>query len=340
MLQDEVIEELLESACPSIKYRVRQEVLDESVPASETKVLQKQILQDEAVRSITNSQQSDGWLCEGFHGYDSLEAGIRLLCEKGIDTENPVLASALVALETMTDRIIEEMGTVGRVLDEWGFGGSSMIQATIFAYAGIEDKALVQEQIKVALEGFRAVLTIESLDEIVEQYKAKLVFKPDIKWPSIYHLRLLALTHSWRTPRTQETVTGAVKRLVELSPIPFVNVRYKSQMISPASFAMQDFNPFVASLDAAEWMMWFQRMELLSRLGVVGSIPGLRRQVDALREMLDAEGGCFTKRLNHNYFRRWGAYTGLMLEPDWRVAQRRVFDLTFRSLLIQYHSGV
>ncbi len=337
LLQDKVIERLLESACPSIKYRVRREVLDESIPGNETKVFQEQILQDQAVQSIVNSQQADGWLGKEFHGYDSLEAGIRLLCEKGVAPENPVLSSALVTLETMTDRIVAEMAKVGRVLDEEGFGGTSMIRATTFAYAGIEDKTLVQEQMEVALEGFQAVLTIESLDEIVEPYKSKLVFKPGVKWPSIYHLRLLAFTHSWRTPKTQELVTKAVKRLLELSPIPPVNVRHKSQLISPASFAMQDFNPVVASMNAAEWMMWFHRMEMLSRLGVVGSIPGLRRQVDALREILDAGGGCFTKRLAHNYFRRWGAYTGLMLEPDWRVAQRRVFDLTFRCLLIQCH---
>jgi hypothetical protein len=45
-------------------------------------------------------------------------------------------------------------------------------------------------------------------------------------------------------------------------------------------------------------------------------------------------GGKFTKQLAHDYFRRWGAYTGLMLEADWRIPQRRINDLIFRSLLI------
>jgi hypothetical protein len=87
-------------------------------------------------------------------------------------------------------------------------------------------------------------------------------------------------------------------------------------------------------LDDSHWMMWFHRLELLSRLGVVRSIPTLVQQITILREMLAANQGRFTKTLSHPYFRKWGAYTGLMLERDWRDPQRRIYDLTFRSLLI------
>jgi hypothetical protein len=52
-------------------------------------------------------------------------------------------------------------------------------------------------------------------------------------------------------------------------------------------------------------VMWFQRMKLLARLGVVGEIPELRQQVEVLRERLEAQGGWFTKPLTHDYFRRW-----------------------------------
>jgi hypothetical protein len=44
------------------------------------------------------------------------------------------------------------------------------------------------------------------------------------------------------------------------------------------------------------------------------------------------------KKLNHTYFQKWGSYTGLALEKDWRHPQRRVNDLTFRSLLIIHYS--
>lgn len=57
-----------------------------------------------------------------------------------------------------------------------------------------------------------------------------------------------------------------------------------------------------------------------------------------LKEALDAGQGCFTKPLAHPYFRKWGAYTGLMLETDWIDPRRRIYDLTFRSLLILHYS--
>jgi len=43
------------------------------------------------------------------------------------------------------------------------------------------------------------------------------------------------------------------------------------------------------------------------------------------------------KPLAHDYFKRWGAYTDLMLEKDWRNPQRRINDLTFRCLLVLHY---
>jgi hypothetical protein len=70
-----------------------------------------------------------------------------------------------------------------------------MIRATVFAYAGVEEKPFVEEQVDAALGGFEAVLDVASVEELVEEYKGKLVFKPNVQWPSIYHFRLLAFTH-------------------------------------------------------------------------------------------------------------------------------------------------
>ncbi len=315
-------------------------MLHEPISSGELRGLQTQILQDSLVRQIIHSQRPDGWFGNCFHGYDSLEAGIRVLCEKGVSPEHPALARALLGLEIHADRITQQMGKVGGVLDEWGFGGTSMMRAAVFAYAGIEDKELVQDQIQAALDGLRAILEVESVSEITESYQGKLAFKAGVKWPGIYHLRLLAFTESWRNPQAQQIVEAALSRLIELSPLPDIYVRDRGQLIAPASFAMHDFNPSLLEMTEAEWMMWFHRIELLARLGVVGAIQGLCRQVEGLCEMLDQGGGWFTHPVSHNYFKHWGAYTGLMLERDWRLRQRRIFDLTFRSLLICHYSGI
>ena len=87
-------------------------------------------------------------------------------------------------------------------------------------------------------------------------------------------------------------------------------------------------------------MPWFHRMELLARLGVIEAIPALRAQARWLASRLEAAAGYLTRALRHRYFGLWGAYTGLMLERDWRTQQRRVNDLTFRSLLILHYAGL
>jgi hypothetical protein len=334
MLNPKTIDELLEQACPSICYRLRLEVLNEPGSARHMRLLQRQILDDEAVREVFGWQQPDGWLAYSFHGYPGTETGIRLLCEKGVDRSHPLLARALLALRRETARLERGLGKVGGILDELQMGGAQTIRATVLAYAGIEDEPSVQEQLDLALVTFKTVLSLNSPGELYETYKGKRVYRREIVWPSIYHLRLLAFTHTWRNAENQRIITEGIRRLVAFSPLPGLLVRYKSQLIAPASFCMHDFKPELASLEDAHWMMWFHRMEMLSRLGVIHSIPELEHQVNDLEELLDAGQGKFTKPMAHDYFRRWGAYTGLMLEKDWKISQRRIYDLTFRSLLI------
>ena len=334
MRTEPVIEEMLESACPSIKYRILLEILGQSTASKEMLALQDEILRDPNVQEVLSWQQPDGWLAWDFHGSRSSETGIRILCEKGLSRQHPALVRTLQALEDHPERLDRGIGKAGRILDELGFGGSQMIRATICAYAGLEDSLFVKEQVNEALRGFRAVLELDSLRKFTEEYKGRLVFKPGVRWPSIYHLRLLAFTWKWRTEENQVLLAAAVKRLVELSPIPDICVRNKSRRIAPASFCMHNFNPDTRLIDDVGWMMWFHRMECLARLGVIESIPELKRQVNSLEGLLEAGKGWFTRRLSHPYFAKWGAYTGLQLEPDWRHPIRREYDLTFRSMLI------
>jgi hypothetical protein len=323
---------------------LRWEVLGEPRSASRLRNLQRQILDDAAVQEVFSWQQFDGWLAWNFHGDKSIESGLRLLCEKGVEERHPIVANALRALKSETDRLDRGLGKVGQILDDKGLGGSQTIRAVVFAYAGVEDEAFVRKEIDRALTAFKAVLTVDVIDDLVELYKDKLVYQPDRLWPSLYHLRLLAFTRCWRTIENQRLLAESIQRLIDLSPLPNIHVRHKSQLIAPASFCMDDFNPDMTSLNDAHrrwdahWMMWFHRMELLSRLGVVRSIPALMRQINVFRETLAAGQGRFTPALSHVYFRKWGAYTGLMLERDWRDPQRRIYDLTFRSLLILHYT--
>jgi hypothetical protein len=300
--------------------------------------LQTQILQDEAVQAILSAQKPDGWLGQGFHGYNSMESSLRQLSEKGLDGFQPPLSQALAVLERRTDRLDGGIGKVGAILDENGLGGSLMIRAALFAQAGLEEKPSVKDQVEAALLGFQAVLQVKSLGDLCESYGEKLVFRNRQRWPGIYHLRLLAFTNGWRDEASQQMVTDSIQRLVDLSPFPDIYARHGSQCIAPASFAMHNFAPDLPGLDDAGWMRWFHLMELLARLGVIPYINSLKSQVAWLEDYLQAGNSWFLKRLRHVSFKQWGAYTGMMLEKDWKKPQRRINDLTFRSLLILHYA--
>jgi hypothetical protein len=298
--------------------------------------LQNQIMEDELVQEVIHWGEPDEWRSSTFHGAGGIEAGIRILREKGVAPNHPAITNALDRLEEESAILYRGIGRPGKILDDLGFGGSHMIRAVVFAYAGVEARSLLEDQMGIALGGFESLLPVEAIEEVTQRYKDKLIFKPGVKWPSIYHLRLLAFTRSWRTEENYRRVLEGTKRLVALSPIPDIHVRAASQLVAPASFGMHDFNPDMEAMDAAGWMQWFLRMELLSRLGVVRSIPELQNQVDKLNQMLEEGDGWFTKALNHSSFRDWGVYAGLRLERDWRSMKRRMYDLTFRSSLINH----
>jgi hypothetical protein len=335
-----IAEQILSSACPSIQYRIRKEIFRVSPDLAGMCKIQDHILKDESVRKVTASQGPDGWLAWNFHGYDSMESRIRLLCEKGVETENHVLARARIALEDGTDRLQRGLGRPGKILDDLGFGGGETIRAFLFALTGKEEHVFVKDQVQRALDVFRYSTQVKSLKDIHEKYKGQLVFRQEVRWPGIYHLRLLAWTRNWRTTANQKLVAESIRTLVHLSPIPDIYVKYRTQVVAPASFCMHHFVEDLSRLSDAEWMQWFHRMELLSRLGVIRHIPELEQQVYALENLLLENHGLFTKNLSHPYFQKWGAYTGLALEKDWRSPQRRIDDLTFRSLLILNFSGL
>lgn len=334
------IPELFETACPSIQYRVNAEILGRPASSPDMRRLQHEILDDPLVQEIFQWQQPDGWLAWDFHGERSTETGIRVLCEKGIRSHHPVLSKALRALQAHTERLDRGIGKVGRMVDERGFSYTEMIRATVMAYAGLESQPCIQRQLQIALADMQAVPAIRSVDDLAEPYKGTLVFKPGLHWPGIYHLRLLAFTHSWRTPQNCQVVIDAVQRLVDLSPLPSIYLLHKSQLMAPASYAMLDFNPDLRSMDPVQWTLWFHRMECLARLGVIAHIPQLRFQVHTLAELLTEGEGHFPLKLSHRYFMKWGPYAGLALENDWRSDQRRVNDLTFRSLLVLHFAAL
>ncbi|MBU0983311.1 MAG: hypothetical protein KKA42_05545 [candidate division Zixibacteria bacterium] len=342
MLYPDAFRDLADRACPSIRYRVHREILGTSHRTALMRQLQQRILDDARVQEILALVRSDGWLGDSFHGVGGIEHGLRLLLEKGVEPNHPVVAGAvrILAKRRISDPVFSGgIGKVGPMLDSAGLGGPATIRAVLMAQAGAEGRVVVKEEVDRALASFAAVTQVDSVDDITVTYRGKRVFRPGAKWPSIYHLRLLAYTHGWRTRRNQHMVARAIDRLVDLSPLPDMYLRRGTQTIAPASFAMQDLAPDMNKLDGLGWMTWFHRTELLARAGVIRLVPALGAQIETLADMLDASKGQFVLRVKPYYFATWGAYSGMMLEADWRSSRRRINDLTFRCLLILHYAG-
>jgi hypothetical protein len=134
---------------------------------------------------------------------------------------------------------------VGRILDDLGFGGTQAIRAALFAQAGCEDHPIVQEQIAHSLQIFQTVNQVESIESLAQPYRGSLVFRPGVCWPSIYHLRLLAWTQTWRRKDDLNMLVESVQRLVNLSPLPNLHVKWKSQAIAPALSACMISTPIL-----------------------------------------------------------------------------------------------
>lgn len=329
---------LLDKAGPAIRYRIKTEVIN-AITDSEREKLQAEIVKDPRVQQFIAAQQLDGWINADFHSAAGGETAIRLFRELGIERGFAPLDRLVSCLQQQNDLV--ETGclrNVGKILDRLQLGGSRLICAAILAQAGDEDSVLVKREIEATLEVFRYVTRLKSLADITYYHRGHLVFRPGVRWPSIYHLRLLAYTESWRIAPNRQMIIQAVGRLVALSPLPQAKAIFRSQLISPASFAMDNMTPELALLTPKQWMMWFHRMELLARLGVVTAIPELEDQCTELREMLSKGSGIFARRMSHYYFTKWGPYTGLALERDFRSQQRYLCDLLFRSMLIIHYA--
>lgn len=336
MKYENSIQELTNLACPSIRYRLKKEICGEDIHTAGMDELQRQILQDEKVVEIFSWKQADGWLGGYFHGEREPESGIRCLCEKGVEGINPIIQEALEALIARGDKFADEsMGNVGKPLDALNLGGTDMVKACVFAYAGYEQYDFVQEQVKKALVSFSYVADLSDIHMIYREYDDKVnVFMPDVPWPSIYHLRLLAFTNSWRDESNKRMLIQAFAKLAAFSPIPPIKLFYRNQIISPASAYMNDFAPDMEQMTAKEWMMWFYRMELIARLGIANDVSAISDQVDFLVHELEKNNGYFTRTISHYYFHKWTPYSGLALESSWKKSRARIYDLTFRSLLI------
>lgn len=342
----EVLEALTEKACASIRFRVRKEILEESPDIAE---YLDEILNDKRVKYVFTWQKANGYLGQSFHGgwipdaklkffNTGAEAALRFLSEMSIPKTYPVVEKCLNALlkdNWNPDRLIwtthyqPEIG-----LFEWDY-----IRAVVFSYFGIEEHDFIKTKIQPTVELINRVTEITSIEDITGTYKNKLFFNKGITLPDIYTLKLLAFTKGWRNSENINALAKGIEHLIELSPIPPIYIKYRSQLLAPASINPQDLKQSPHSLQPKDWFWWLHTTELFARMGIVKKIPALLRQVDDLKEILQEDNGFFPVKPYGRSFEKWSVYVGLALEDSWK-SDRWKYDLTFRALLILKYAGM
>jgi len=339
---------LLENSNPSIKLRVKKEILG-SIPSEEEADLIEKIKEEPIYKLIAACQKENGWLGNGFHGpnknaspYENQEVGVKYLAEKAVGRDNTVLKRAMDAFVTteLTDLCYR---TKGKYFDEFRYAanGQNLIRCACIARAGYDDVIDIKPQIQLALDSFKRVLEVDSILDITRIKKVngreKRVFNDNEKWPCYYLLDILAHTSSWKTDEKVKMLAEAVKKLMRTDR-PECQVSGDSWVgyVLGTVGCLKEGYSLGYEKEGVHYT-YLDRVEWLCRLGIAPYIPQLQAEVELLKNSIDENGIC-RATVDENQLKGIGTYSGQQLETDWKTETRKLSDITFRALLIFHHA--
>jgi len=356
-MKDKMVSFLLENANPSIKKRVKSEILNDLTP-QETVHYQEQILAEPIIQKIMTCQKENGWIGDIVNGGVYTQGGaVHYLVQKAVDKSTPVLERAMDAFINvpLNDRCYNHRG---QVYDEFKYPGMgpNLIRCGYIAAAGYDDVCNITPQIQLSLDSFKRVLAIDSVFDILHVTKKggkeKYCFNDYEKWPCVIHLGILAATHSWRSEENIKIISMAINEMMKtdkpelISFLPGSQVGclggvfpaqgltvmgsgvYPSPILCPIGHDGKDHNG----------KYHFTLLETFARCGVIPYVPALSKIVDEIAASIDNDGICRLPRVAEDLFRTRDYY-GLQLETDWKSKTRKACDITFRALLILHYSG-
>ena len=339
ILKQRMSEFLLANANPSIKRRVKSEIMHCLTPQEEAEY-QEQILCEPIVKKCFASQLENGWFGHGFHGtsknagqFENQETCTKYLGEKAVDKFTPQLKRAMDAFVTIPlDDLCYE--TRGKIIDEFKVTGHghNLIRCACIARTGYDNVIDITPQIQLSVDSFKRVLEVDSVLDISRPINngRNRVFNEYVKWPCRYNLDILAHTNSWKNEVNIRIIADSIKKMMKsdrpelinftpsswighalgtLGGFPSQGFTLKSTCLlpSPISIPYRD-RPELYHLEYIEW---------LSRCGAVPYIPALREAVDDIAGAVDTDGVCNIP-VHDGIFKGWGPYAGLQLEVDWK----------------------
>ena len=340
---------LLKNAGPSIRLRVKKEILGSITPEEEAE-LTARIKEEPKYRLIADCQKENGWLGNGFHGpnrnagpYENQEVGTKWLAEKAVCRDDPVLKRAMDAFVTteLTDPCYR---TKGKYFNEFRYAanGQNLIRCACIARAGYDDVIDIKPQIQLALDSFKRVLEVDSILDITRIKKAggkeRRIFHDYEKWPCYYHLDILAHTSSWKSGDNIGMLAESVKKLMRTDR-PECQVGGDSWVgyVLGTVGCFKEGYSLGYDRDGMHYT-YLDRTEWLCRCGLAPYIPALQTESDILVNAIDENGIC-RAAVDENQLKEIGTYSGQQLETDWKTETKKLCDITFRVLLILHYAS-
>lgn len=341
---------LVQNANPSIVYHVKNDIL-KNITDEEKRNLQDRILQEKLIQSIIACQKENGWLGNGFHGanqnagpYENQEVGVKYLGEKLVYKDTPVLKNAIKAFKTVSPKLFGEDDTD---CNRYAAAGADIIKAACVARAGYEDSFDITKEITASLESFTRVTEIESVTDIVKIKKRRperinpegiaYVFHNYEKWPCWYHLDILAHTNGWHSRENTAMLGAAFNKLLKdtglnYTPAYCVDIGHLVGCCGALKEGMK-----LGVEVKGEHYVFLDLVEYMCRCGLYPLVPSLKKEVDIIYDSIDEQGICRANYVEKS-LKGMGTYGGGQLEEDWRSKTRKLCDVTYRALLILYHS--
>lgn len=352
-MKQKMIDFLLNNANPSIKLRVKKEILN-NLTSDEEKEFQQEILNEKIMTLIAKKQLPNGWIGLGFHGsnknagqYDNQEVATKYMGEKGLfGTE--ILERAMNAFVNteLTDLCY---GTKGHYYSEFEIPacGQNTIRCACIARAHYDDTIDIAPQINIALESFRRVTEVDSIFDVSRPTKKGRLFNSGERWPCRYHLETLAFTvNKWKNKENISMLAESFRHLLRNDRPEIINTPvacWVGHAVGPLWYLNEGYSisgdgQNHQSQDGTRRVN-FEKTEWLVRCGLYPYLPQLKEEVDYILSQVGNDGICRAQTYEGE-FRGWSPYFGLQLETDWRSKLRKSCDFTFRALLIAHYAGL
>lgn len=345
-MKQKMIDFLLNNANPSIKLRVKKEILN-CISKEEERKLKEEILEEKLIKFIGEKQLETGWLGLGFHGssknagrYDNQEVGTKYMGEKGLKGTK-ILDRAMDAYAKIE---LEDMGSEFEI----PASGSNLIRCACIARAHYDDVIDITPQIRLSLESFKRVIEVNSIYDVSRPVKNRRLFNKNERWPCRYHLEILAFsTDRWKNEENVAMLAESFKKLMRSDRKEIINTPVacwiKNHAVNPLWLLNEGYSISGDGLNGHDndgiRKTNLEKTEWLCRCGLYEYLPELRKEVKFVIDSVN-EDGVYTGGIYEKEFRGWSPYFGAQLETDWKAKIRKQCDVTFRALLIGHYSGV